>query len=212
MKQTVIKARITLTEPMLGSLPGNKALMEEYIASKAETVEKVDEEVANVEEQLEKGTTVFPRDENGKPFMWDYQFKGFLKAAIGTATEMGDIKGLSKWTFKRHVNQLVFVDPRRMPLLSKPEGATEPVAPEITMFERTIRVVTMQGERVALVRSERIEAGAWFETAITLLSGSGKGSVLEPEHIVEALNYGKFCGLLQWRSASFGRFTWEQLA
>ena len=46
-----------------------------------------------VDEAIAKGKTVFPKDENGHPFLFDYQIKGFFKNA---AKAFGYVGGSSK--------------------------------------------------------------------------------------------------------------------
>ena len=74
---STMKVRITLTEEMLGTSCANKEVHKEYIASKSADADKIAEELAALPaEDLEnKAKTVFPRDEKGMPFLWDYQVK-----------------------------------------------------------------------------------------------------------------------------------------
>lgn len=85
MEISKIKARITFFEELLGTCSGNKELHREFIASKAPDAESMEEEVAaiGVGGMMEKSMTVFPRDENGQPFLYDYQIKGFFKDSCG---------------------------------------------------------------------------------------------------------------------------------
>ena len=78
-----IKVRLTFTEEILGTASNDKEIHSTFIASKAPDAMSLEEEVAaiGVEAVDEKGTTVFPRDENGNPFIYDYQVKGFFKNA-----------------------------------------------------------------------------------------------------------------------------------
>lgn len=73
MEISKIKARITFFEELLGTCSGNKELHREFIASKAPDAESMEEEVAaiGVDGMMEKSMTVFPRDENGQPFLYD---------------------------------------------------------------------------------------------------------------------------------------------
>ena len=78
-----LKIRITFIEPILGTASANEDIYREFIASKAPDASTTEEEVAalGVEEYAEKQMTVFPRTEDGVPFLYDYQIKGFFKDA-----------------------------------------------------------------------------------------------------------------------------------
>src|SRR5579885_583862 len=43
---------------------------------------QIEGEVDDVEETIEKQTTVFPRNPDGTLFCWDYQWRGFFKEAF----------------------------------------------------------------------------------------------------------------------------------
>jgi len=194
--------RLTLTERMLGTASGNPEIHRDYIASKGPAPE---EEVEAIPPELEKTMTVFPRTENGQPFVWDYQVKGFLKDACSmlrrvpdslTAKESTKKGGLLK-AYKKVIDGLIFVHPRKIvPVL--PEGG------KIEEYERPLRGQTAQGERIALAHSETIPAGTTLDLAIEVLNPA-----LEPV-VREWLDYGALRGLGQWRNASWGRFDWEE--
>lgn len=80
-----VAIEITFTEEVLGSSPNTKEIYSEFIASKAPDAASVADEVEAVgaDEVTEKGTTVFPRNDEGDPVIWDYQLKGFMKDACG---------------------------------------------------------------------------------------------------------------------------------
>lgn len=197
-----MKVRIKLIEDMLGTACQNKDVHREYIASKSKDAEKVEAELEALpaETLMDKALTVFPRDEHGNAFLYDYQFKGFLKDAVGLLLELepGEIKvgktKLSKFTHKRLVDNYVFVSPRKITLCPVGEICTRP-----------LRADTMQGERVALASSETVPAGTEFECEITVMAPA-----LEPL-IVKCLDYGKLKGIGQWRNSGKGRFTWEEV-
>lgn len=194
--------RIILTEEMLGTASANPDIHREYIASKVSVKERVDEEMAalSVDELQQRSMTVFPRDEDGCPLLWNYQIKGFLKEACGALLELDEkeIKvgktKLSKWTHKRIVDNYIFVEPRKIRL----EGAV------IGSCVRPLRADTMRGERVSLAASETVPAGTVIECQILVLSPSLKGLV------ESCLDYGSFKGLGQWRNSGKGRFVWEE--
>lgn len=192
-----LKVRVTTIEEMLGTASANPELHEEYIASKAPDAQTREEEVAalGAEEVFEKGMTVFPRNE-GRPIVWDYQWKGFFKDACQSlkkvpGTECGKIKA-----YKKEIDGLVFVAPRMIPVDF--DG-------EIGICQRPLRAQTAQGERIALASSECIPAGAVMEFDIQLLLDSHEKAILE------MLNYGQLRGFGQWRNSGKGRFRYEVL-
>ena len=200
-----MKIKLTFTEPLLGTLAGEKEIAKEYIASKvAGGVPKSDEveAIESLDESLEKGSTVFNADEQGG-FLWDYQIKGFFKDAMLAIATAGDYTqdalkkaGLTKYMYKRTIDHHLFINPRKIHLnLSGP-----------TYFiERPLRADTMRGERIALARSEAAPAGTTCEIEIKTLNKK-----LIP-FIKECLDYGELRGIGQWRNSGMGRFTFEEL-
>ena len=197
-----MKVRVTLTEEMLGTASQNKGVHEEFIASKSKDAEKMAEELEAMPaaELMEKAVTVFARDDDGMPILWDYQVKGFLKEAMGVQVELreGETKvgktKLSKYTYKRIVDNFVFVTPRKIRL-----------APTGPICTRPLRADTLKGERVSLASSETIPAGTVFELEIKTLA-----PVLD-SIIRDCLDYGALKGLGQWRNSGRGRFTWIEV-
>lgn len=193
-----LKVKVTTFEEMLGTASANPDIHEEFIASKAPDAPSREEEVAAIgaEEVFEKGMTVFPRDENGRPFVWDYQWKGFFKDACSALRKVpGDPCGKIK-AYKKEIDGLIFVSPRKIPVMFNGE---------IGICQRPLRAQTAQGERVALASSESIPAGATMTFEINMLS---------PEHesaIRSMLKYGELRGFGQWRNSGKGRFTVEIL-
>lgn len=216
MKTEKLSVKVTWTEPVLGTASGNPQLHEEHIASKAPTFDQQKEEVAAVtpndaadlKAQIEKTSTIFPADEKGL-FIWDYQMRGYLKGALYALIELGDVK-LSKWTYKRVVDLFVFVSPRRT-YFKMPDGRIAQKTDTSTL-QRPLRATTMQGDRIALARSEMLPPGVTAEFAITIMLGQGKATHkdLSMEQIIACLNYGEFVGYSQWRGGGFGRFSWEE--
>lgn len=193
-----LKIRITTTEEMLGTASANPDLHKEFIASKAPDAASMEQEVEAIgaEEVFEKGMTVFPRND-GKPIMWDYQVKGFLKDSIGALRKVPGTECSKLKAFKKEVDGLIFVSPRAIPI--EFDG-------DMSICQRPLRAQTAQGERVALASSESIPAGASMEMTITCLVDSDEKLVLE------CLEYGKLRGLGQWRNSGKGRFTYEIVA
>lgn len=197
-----MKIEITLIEEMLGTACANPDVHKEFIAAKSADAVRIQEELEALPAQalMEKALTVFPRDTDGTPFLWDYQIKGFIKEALGILVELedGEIKvgktRLSKYTYKRIADNYIFVGPRRIRL--------GPVGPICT---RPLRADTMRGERVSLASSETMPAGTTF----TLEIGTPAPALLAL--ICRCLDYGQLKGLGQWRNSGKGRFTWREI-
>lgn len=204
-----IKVKLTTTEGMLGTSPFNEEIYRDFIGSKSPDAATVEEEVAalGADAVTEKGMTGFPRDEDGKPFIYDYQIKGFFKDAcsmlnrVGGKDENGKKKKLnesSKLTaFKKIIDGMIFVSPRQIPI---------DFTGEVQLCQRPLRAQTMQGERVALAISEEVPAGASLTFDITVLDESHLPAIRE------WMDYGALRGLGQWRNSGKGRFTWEELS
>jgi len=184
---------LTLTEPLLGTAPLNKELYAEYIASRVNDVDVLDE-IDSVPEAIEKGTTGFHRDANGAPVLYDYVVKGFFKDAAGMLRRIEGTKFSKLTSYTKVIDGLVFVRPRT--LVIQHTG-------EVGILERPLRAQTAQGERVALSRSEMIPAGAQITFTLDLLDAK-----LEPA-VREWLDYGAARGLGQWRNGGYGTFTYE---
>lgn len=216
--------KVTFTEPLLGSVTGNPVIYKEFIEQKTREALKsrpdddphkatidarLAEEQASLppesDDEIQKATTVFFRDETGL-FLMDYQVRGSIKGNIGALVELGEAT-LSKWTFKREIDLACFVHPRRIQLLT-PAGEPYKAAPNI--LERPLRATTMRGERVALARSEMLPEGTTLTFDVTVIESSNtKGFKLRWKDVENALNYGTLVGMSQWRSGGYGRFTWE---
>lgn len=197
MKMNELKVRITTTEGWLGTASANPEIHREYIASKAPSPEKTDQEVEALDtaELFEKSMTVFPRVD-GQPVVWDYQIKGFFKDTCSALRKITGSESSKIKAFKKEIDGLIFIKERAIPI--RYDG-------EITICERPLRAQTMQGERVALASSEEIPAGAQIEFTVLYQV---------PQHekaIREWLDYGMYRGLGQWRNSGKGRFTWEEI-
>ena len=193
-----LKVKLTFTEPILGTCPQNEDIYRDFIGSKAPDASTVDDEVAalGADAVLEKGKTVFPRLDDGTPFLYDYQIKGFLKDTVGGLRKVKGTQASKIKAYKKEIDKLIFPEPRCIPILF--DG-------NITECQRPLRAQTMQGERVSLAISESIPAGATVEFTITMLSDEHEALVRE------CLDYGRFSGIGQWRNSGKGRFTWEEI-
>lgn len=200
-----IKARITLTDEMLGSLPANTEVYSDFIASNAPDAPTRQEEIeaSSVQEVDEKGMTIFLKDEQGHPYIWNYQVKGFFKEAFKMLRNVKESACSKVTNYLKKIDGLVFIFDRKIPLLN--EDGTQVEKSQIGICQRPLRGQTAQGERIALASSETVPAGVYFDCRIKLLDDS-----LE-KAIREALDYGELKGLLQWRNSGKGTFTWKEL-
>lgn len=201
----IFKVRMTFTEEVLGSAPNNEQLMADYIASKAPDAPKKEEEVASVgaDGVLERQMTVFPRDENGRPFVFDYTFEGMLKDDIGFLRKISSSKCSKVKAYKKAVDGNVFIGERRV-YFHNPEGSKSAYV-DIEDCQRPLRADTARGPRVALAISETIPAGCYVDVTFILMD-----SALLPV-VKECLDYGKLHGFGRWRNSGKGRFIWKEL-
>ena len=193
-----LKIKVNFTEEVLGTASSNPHIHEEYIASNAPDAQNLEQEVAAIgpEEVFEKQMTIFPKDKDGNPILWDYQWKGFFKDACGMlrkvpGSECGKIKA-----FKKEIDGLIFVQPRMIPIN---------VNGEIGVCQRPLRANTPQGERVALASSETVPAGSSVIFSVVLMCDAHE------KMVKETLDYGKLRGFGQWRNSGKGRFEYEIL-
>lgn len=193
-----ITVKITLTEEMLGTASNNPEIHDEFIASKAPDAISREEEIEalGAGEVIEKSMTVFSRDENMNPFIWDYQIKGFFKDACAVLKKVPGTHSSKIKAFKKEIDGLIFVFDRKIPIQNYGK---------IGECQRPLRASTAQGERVALAHSETVPAGSFIICTIQCLKDD-----LMPA-VEEWLDYGKLRGLGQWRNSGKGRFEWEKV-
>jgi len=192
-----IKVRITTTEELLGTASMNPNIHKEFIASNAPDAATMEEEIEaiGVDEAYEKSMTGFPR-KDGKPIVWDYQWKGFFKDTCGMLRKVTGSECSKLKAYKKEIDGLIFVEPRAIPILFNGE---------MGVCQRPLRGQTAQGERIALASSESIPAGATMEFTVKCFIDS------EMKAVVEMLDYGALRGFGQWRNSGKGRFTWEEI-
>lgn len=195
-----LKIEIETSEPMLGTKTADPEVFTRFVASKRPDGPARDEldAAARQDPDGSAGSTVFHRDEGGRPFIWDYQVKGFFKDACQSLRCAPGSRSSAVKAYKKAIDGLVFVAPRRIPL-GLPEGG------EVGVVERPLRAQTMRGERVALARSESVPAGTRLSVEVVLLDPA-----LEPA-LREWLDYGALRGIGQWRNSGMGRFRWREL-
>lgn len=205
-----VDVKLTFLEGILGTSSADPEIYTRFIGAKALDAVSVEEEVEalGAESIVERGTTVFPRDDDGTPFLYDYQIKGFFKDAcsmLSRLSEKDPETGKKKkaknesgklTAYKKVIDGLIFVEPRKI-LLESPGP--------VTICQRPLRAQTAQGERVALSSSEELPAGTTVTMTIICMDDSHWAAV------EEWLNYGIFRGIGQWRNSGKGRFAWEVL-
>lgn len=190
-----LKVKLTFIEEVLGTASNNPEIHSEFIASKAPDAPSREEEVAaiGVDAVEGKSITVFPRLDDGTPFAWDYQIKGFFKDACGMMRNVPKTESSKIKAYKKYIDGLVFVKERKIPFENY--GV-------IGECQRPLRGRTAQGERIALAHSETVQAGSELTFTIQILKDD-----LE-KAIREWLDYGELRGMFQWRNSGKGRFTW----
>lgn len=189
------RVKLTLTEPILGSVPKDKDVYETYVASLAP--DNTDDEMDTVQEAEERGWTGFHRLDDGTFILYDYVFKGFMKSACYFMKQAKAPHSEKLAAYKKKIDGLVFVFPRRVPLIP-PEPIDEPET-----LSRSLRAQTPRGERTALAKSDTLPVGTTIEFDVEVL-----GAITEAM-LREWFTYGSRMGLGQWRSGSYGRFEYE---
>ena len=190
---------------LLGTVPMNKELYAAHIIKKGKelskndlkTDEQIESEIETVEDIEEKGWTGFHKDDEGI-FLYEHMIKGFLKSAYEVALTKGLISKVV--SAGRKIDKLIIVEPRRIRLKKEPDG----------VFERPIRVMTRQGERVSVTRSDYVKAGTEIHFTIEVIRNAATktSAIVDMEMISLLMQYGEICGLGQFRgSGGYGRFS-----
>lgn len=194
---------ITGLTPVLGAQAANPNVHSEYIAAKAATLAKAEEETAMLPEDLEKkGMTVYLRDGDALCIS-AHVIKGFLKEALTTLkSQIGIVAPASK------VDNYVMITPAYIRFARGGEPITQPSR----IFERPLRAMTTQGPRTSVAASETIDTDWALTFTVHLLDNpaSPKSRALTFDVIEEALEYGAFKGIGQWRNAQYGQFAWRE--
>ena len=153
-------------------------------------------ESLGVEATADSKMTIFHRDAEGRPYLYDYQIRGFFKESCGMLRMVPKKKSATLKAYKKVIDGLIQVDERKIPV---------EMAGEIGNCQRTLRAETMQGPRTALASSETVPEGSTMTFTVRCLN---------PDHakyVREWLDYGKYHGLGQWRNSGKGKFSWELL-
>lgn len=194
--------RATFTEGLLATKPNDPEVHETFVAAKereASPDELSAEERALMEvDALEKGKTIFHRDDDGTPIIWDYQIKGFLKEAFKALRRDPATACAKTKNYIGIIDGSIFVKPRKI-RLELPEGT------QLGTCQRPLRARTMQGERVALASSEEAPAGTQMTfTVMTLCPGLGKA-------LDECWEYAALRFMGAWRNSGKGTAIIEEV-
>ena len=189
----IMKVELEFAEPLLGTLPGEEKLAEEFVMSKHPDGVQEDEKVSLTDE-MKKFSSYFARDDKKRPILWDYQIKGFFKDACSMMRRVAQVDELK--AHKKIIDGLIFVTPRQIEL--KLSG-------KLYFTERPLRISTPKGERTALARSETAPAGTKIRIEIILLKPDLK------KYVKTWFDYGLLRGLGQWRNSGMGRFKWREV-
>ena len=200
-----MRVRLTFIDDILGTASADPEIHRTYIASKAPDAPSKEEEVAaiGVDGVEEKSMTIFPRDEDGNPVLWNYQIRGFFKSACSALKPVKGSKSSGLKAHKKQIDLRIFVfsdanDRSNRAIPFKING-------DMGNCQRPLRAQTMQGERVALANSESIPAGSSVEFDIVMLEDNDK------DLVKEWLDFGSLNGIGQWRNSGRGAFTWEEI-
>ena len=192
-----MNAMVIFCRGILGMTPGKKEIHEKYIASKAPDAKLIEEEIAErgMNEVLDEEKNVFPRTEDGRPFIYDYQWKGYFKEKCSFISKIAGTKSAGVKAYRKMIDGRIFIQDRRNII-------NGPVLDETC--QRTLRANTPQGERISLANSEEIPYGSTSEITVVTMTAS------EENLVREWLSYGIFHGTGQWRSSGKGRFFWVE--
>lgn len=210
-KKVILRVRCTLEEEMLGMTAGDPELATSFLVKKFGGEDKIpahikelseEEKAAYLADEIEKARTLFPKDDQGRAFLWNYQIRGAFKDWCKGLIETGwsgngaEKKGWNVWNTGGRVDKTIFVFPRRI-IITLPEGG------EFGECERPLRAQTQRGERIALAKSETVPAGSTFEFDIHILKPAYETPVKQ------WIEYGSlYRGLCAWRNSGKGQFAY----
>ena len=211
----ILGIRMTFTENVLGTSPSDPDVYRQFIAPAVEDTHTADGGIAlakeakaereaeciengNSEDDGRQGVTVFPRDSDGNPFIYDYQIKGFLKDACGGLRRVPGTACSKVKAYKKIIDTCIFPLERTIPIIG-PDGNP----PKVGLCSRPLRAQTAQGDRVAIATSEEIPEGSSVKFRLLCAEKDGLSIVSE------CFSYGRLRGFGQWRNSGKGRFAWE---
>ena len=201
LKAHTMRVRLTFFEEVLGTSSNNPTIHDDYIASKAPDAPSREEEIEAIGtgEYTERTMTIFPQLEDGTPFVWDYQIKGFFKDTCGALRKVTGSVSSKITAFKKEIDGLIFVNERKVPFQNYGR---------LGECQRPLRGNGGGYEVVALAHSETVPAGSFIEFTVVCYE-SKKTDLMDA--VREWLNFGVRRGLGQWRNSGKGRFKWEEI-
>ena len=189
----VYQVSLKFVEPLLGVIPKNPDVYKWWLESK----QPQGDEGSPPEETELKSWTGFKGDEQGL-HIFDYHVKGFFKEAAIARPQVMGLRGrgdalAGEGTIRKRIEQWLFIRPRRIYLgKEKPDGFNE----------RPLRAKTLQGDRIALVRSDYVDAGVEIQFSVYVVDECP----ITQEMLEAWLGYGAFKGLGQFRGGTYGSF------
>lgn len=194
-----LKVRLTFTNEVLGTANARPDIHSEYIASKAPNAPSKEEEVEalGVEQVIENDMTIFPKLEDGTPFLWDYQIRGHFKECCGMLRRIDGTLSKKIKAYKKEIDGLILIAERKIPIDLDGQSFGN--------CQRSLRAQTAQGERIALANSETVPRGSKIEFTVQCIHDE------DVELVKEWLTYGIFHGIGQWRNAGKGEYIFDVL-
>lgn len=183
----IVGVRLTFTDPMLGTNPGDDSLYSNFVS---------DNDFVDEETMIERATTTFKRMPDGAPALLSYHVRGFLKESIASIHKL-DWSAISTiYAYKQKVESCMHIL-GSMIRLDLPEGE------EVGILQRPLIATNAKGKMTTLACSEVVPEGTTAEFQIFLMNKK------DEVFLNEALAYGEFSGIGQWRGSGKGRFTTE---
>jgi hypothetical protein len=195
------KVKLTFINPILGSAPANRDIYAKFVATKKQdaTEDQITAEselIPAIPFDAQTGKMIFRVDPKTKAKIFVmHQIKGFLKEACKN-TLANEITA-----YRSKIDSMVHISPDTIPLMRNGEIITE-----ADTNERPLRAQTPLGPRVTLVSSEELtDCTAEFVVEVIPM-----GMKDFHKHSLDYIfQYGAKSGISQWRSAGYGRFTFE---
>lgn len=235
--ELVMHVRLTFMNELLGTASGNEDIHGTYVAGKIKKKQKASQKYIregltdeqrdalvhqelediknlNADEEITKGKTFFPRNDNGDPILFDYQIRGFFKSACGACRQIPESESKGFTAYKGKIDTLiqVYSDVNKSTDAINRGEIEDKTVREIVIHtdkpigdcQRPLRASTPQGDREAISDSESIAPGAWIEFDIVSLLGEKSRPMIE-----EWLDYGRDNGIGGWRNSRKGSFLWD---
>ncbi|MCP4599251.1 MAG: hypothetical protein GY847_01720 [Proteobacteria bacterium] len=210
---TYIRILIEFLEPLLGTIPKDPELFARWIAEKIRKRKDLSEEekealikaetataLEELKKEEKKGYTGFHQDEQGY-WTYNYWIRGFMKTAITTVMETGDIAKIKN--HKSRIDRFIHVSPRKLHFIrAEGDAAENETEWALEVLQRPLRAMTRDGPRVSIARSDILPSGTKMEFTIELLNTPH----IKPNDLRLALEYGLYEGMGQWRSGGYGIF------